>query len=535
MRTVQRRVRNSVRFVKDAMMIAGAALVCIAIVFAGCTKATPLAPAGYLQVDLPTAPSAIDPRISADAVSSRVAELLYDSLVRIDADGNFVGDLAKRFEWTSPTAIVFHLRGDAYFSDGRRLTARDVKFTYDSILDPATLSIKRAILAEMDSLTVVNDYTVVMRTRRPYAAALTMATVGIVPTGSPAPGKDATAAPPGTGPMRLATFIRDEAVILERNPYHPHTAGALPGLALKVVPDPTVRALELTEGICGFAENDAIQPELIPYLAAQPRLRIVSSAGSAYYYLIFNFRDARLRDLRVRRAISYAIDRSATVNALVRGNARLATGLLAPENWAYDGSVTQYPFDPAKARGLLEESGYSTSAHPLRLIYNTTPEGRRLAEALQSMLGRVGIAVYIHTNEWATFYSDLRNGNFDIASSQWVGVGDPHQYYEIFDSHMTPVHGGSNRGSYSNPRMDQLVEAGDSTLDPAARRAIYAQVQELAAQDLPYVSLWWDDNVAAMDRRLAGFEPYPNGSLISLATASFSRGDREAAASQANR
>ncbi len=194
-----------------------------------------------------------------------------------------------------------------------------MKYTYDSILDPATLSIKRAILAEMASLTVLNDYTLVMHTRRPYAPALTMATVGIVPADSPAPGKDAAAAPLGTGPLRLAAFIRDEAVILERNPYHPHTADALPGLALKVVPDPTVRALELTEGICGFAENDAIQAELIPYLAVQPRLRIVRSAGSTYHYLIFNFRDARLRDLRVRRAISYAIDRSAIVTALVRG------------------------------------------------------------------------------------------------------------------------------------------------------------------------------------------------------------------------
>jgi peptide/nickel transport system substrate-binding protein len=295
----------------------------------------------------------------------------------------------------------------------------------------------------------------------------------------------------------------------------------LPGLVFKVVPDPTVRVLELTEGVCGFAENDALQAELIPYLVAQPRLRIVRSPGNTYHYLVFNFRDARLRDLRVRRAIAYAIDREAIVASMVRGNARVATGLLAPEDWAYYGGVTRYPFDLVKARTLLEASGYSSATHPLRLIYNTTPEGRRLAEALQAMLARVGVILDIHTNEWATFYGDLRNGNFDIASSQWVGVGDPHQYYEIFDSHMTPATGGSNRGDYSNLRIDRLVEAGDSTLDPAVRRAIYDQVQQLAAEDLPYVSLWWDDNVVAMDRRLAGFEPYPNGSLISLGTAAF--------------
>jgi peptide/nickel transport system substrate-binding protein len=135
------------------------------------------------------------------------------------------------------------------------------------------------------------------------------------------------------------------------------------------------------------------------------------------------------------------------------------------------------------------------------------------------MLRRVGVAIEIHTNEFATFYSDLRSGNFDIAASQWVGVADPHQYYLIFDSRMTPQGGGNNRGDYANPEMDRLLEAGDAELDPAARRAIYARVQQIAAADLPYVSLWWIDNVAVIDRRLGGFEPFPNGSLLSLGAA----------------
>ncbi len=512
--------RESADIVTWAKAIAYAAIVCL-FALSGCAKPAPLASPGYLQIDLPTAPTAIDPRVTADAISSRVAELIYDSLVRIDRTGAFAGDLAESFERPTPTEMVFHLRRNVRFSDGRPFTARDVKFTYESILDPATLSIKRAGLVELAAVTIVDDYTLTMTTRRPFAPALALATIGIVPRDSSIPGKAASPAPPGTGPFRLARFARDEAVILARNPYHQSLANAVPGLALKVVPDPTVRALELSEGICGFAENDALQAELLPYLAAQPHLRIVRSPGSTYHYLVFNFRDVRLRDLRVRRAIAYAIDRDTIVASMIRGNARVATGVLAPENWAYDGNVTQYPYDPAMARGLLEAAGYSAHARPLRLTYMTTPEGLRLAEVIQAMLRRVGIKIDIHTNEWATFYSDLRNGNFDIASSQWVGIGDPHQYYEIFDSHMTPAAGGNNRGDYSNPRMDQLVEAGDATIDPVVRCAIYRDVQRLSAADLPYVSLWWDDNVAAFDRRLTGFEPYPNGSLLSLAAAVF--------------
>ncbi len=514
MRMAARTVRRSLR------TKAAAWLIIAALAAAGCARHTPRARAGRLQIDINTSPVNLDPRAATDAISACVGELVYDSLMRVDPNGRFVGDLAESVERPAPDVMVFHLRRGVRFSDGRPLDARDVKYTYDSVLAPANRSVKRAALAEMAALDPLDDHTIRMTTRRPYAAALEMALLGVVPRGTPLDARDAIAAPPGSGPFMVAGFRRDAAVTLARNPYHPAPAGALGGIVMKVVPDATVRALELTEGICDFAENDAIQPELIQYLARQPGLRVIRSSGTTYQYLIFNFRDPRLRDLRVRRAIAYAIDRDAIVATLLRGGARVASGMLAPENWAYTGAVTRYAHDPARARALLEAAGYSR-AHPLRLVYKTTPEGRRLAEVIQAMLLRVGVAIEIRTNEFATFYSDLRAGNFDLAASQWVGVADPHQYYLIFDSRMTPRRGGNNRGGYANPQMDRLLVAGDAALDPAVRRAIYAQVQQLAAADLPYVSLWWIDNVAVLNRRLEGFEPFPNGSLLSLAAARF--------------
>jgi len=133
------------------------------------------------------------------------------------------------------------------------------------------------------------------------------------------------------------------------------------------------------------------------------------------------------------------------------------------------------------------------------------------------MLQRVGIELTLRTLDFATYYADIQAGSFDLTSLQWVGINDPNSYYMVFDSHKTPPHG-ENRGYYSNPAMDRLVEAGMTTLDPDARKKIYAQVQQLAAEELPYVSLWWIDNVAVMNRRFVGFEAYPNGSLRSLAT-----------------
>jgi len=153
----------------------------------------------------------------------------------------------------------------------------------------------------------------------------------------------------------------------------------------------------------------------------------------------------------------------------------------------------------------------------LRFELKTTPEGARIAEIFQAMLQRVGIELTIRTLEFATYYSDIQAGNFDLTSLQWIGINGPNIYYTVFDSNKTPPHG-ENRGYYSNPAMDRLVEAGKTTVDPEARKKIYAQVQQLAADDLPYVSLWWVDNVAVMNRRLVGFESYANGSFRSLAT-----------------
>ena len=189
--------------------------------------------------------------------------------------------------------------------------------------------------------------------------------------------------------------------------------------------------------------------------------------------------------------------------------------MLSPESWAYDGNVTTYSYDPEKARQLLDQAGYPAGKdgmRGLRFEFKTTAEGARIGEIFQAMLQRVGIELTIRTLEFATYYADIQAGNFDLTSLQWVGINDPNQYYRVFDSKKTPPHG-ENRGYYSNPAMDRLVEAGKTTVDPDARKKIYAQVQQLAADDLPYVSLWWVDNVAVMNRRLVGFEAYPERQL----------------------
>ncbi len=489
------------------------------VMFAGCARTRDRPAAGFIQVDIETSPTALDPRYATDAISERITELMFDPMVRLDSRGGFTGDLAESVQRISPTEIVFHLRRAIHFSNGRELTARDVKYTFDFVMDRKNRSPKAGGLQQLARIDALDDHTIKMNTRGPYAPALEMAMLGVVPDGTPARGSDEMDAPSGTGPFKLRAFERDDRVVLDRNPAQSApAANAVRGIVFKVVPDPTVRALELVEHICDLAPND-IQPDLLPYLRSRDGLEVITSAGTSYWYLTFNFRDPALRDVRVRRAIAYAIDREEIIRSYLRGTARIASGMLTPENWAYDGSVTTDRYDPERARQLLEAAGYKADRSGMRdliLVYKCAPEGTRMGEIMQAMLRRVGIEVRVRSNEWATFYDDMQRGNFDIAAMPWIGIRDPHHYFMVFDSRMTPPHG-LNRGDYANPEMDRLVEAGDATLDEAARKKIYAEVQQLAADDLPYVSLWWQDNVVVMNRSVVGFEPYPNGSLRSLA------------------
>jgi ABC-type transport system substrate-binding protein len=240
----------------------------ILLMLAGCAREHDRFAPGFIQVDIESSPTALDPRYATDAISERIVELMFDPMVRLDSHGGFSGDLAERVERTSPTEVIFHLRRGVCFSDGREVTARDVKYTFDFVMNRTNRSPKAAGLQQLASIDTLDDYTIKLTTRGPYAPTLEMAMLGIVPDGTPVPG--ALDAPLGSGPFKLLDFQRDERVILDRNPAYPMPdAHAVNGIIFKVVPDPTVRALELVEHICDLALND-IQADLLRTCAHSP-------------------------------------------------------------------------------------------------------------------------------------------------------------------------------------------------------------------------------------------------------------------------
>jgi peptide/nickel transport system substrate-binding protein len=481
---------------------------------------------GYLTVGIESHPLNLDPRFATDANSSRIGGLIYNSLLRADARGQLQTELAERWEAIDGTTYIFDLRRGVRFHDGRPLTARDVKYTYDSILDLRNGSPKRGLLKPLQAVDVLSEQRVRFDLVRPHAPFVEQFTLGIVPAsrdGVLSPGMP----PPGSGPFMFLSAEPGERISLRANPSYWQGPPGIAGVIFKTIPDSIVRVLEFKNGSIDFLQND-IEPDMLPWLAKNTGAHVEVRQGTTFQYIGINLSHPVLRERKVRQAIALAIDRQRIIRHLLKDLGTPATGLLSPLNWAYEGAVDFWAHDPERAKRLLDEAGFfdpdGSGPRPrFKLSFKTTNIDlrRRIAEAFKEQLQTVGIELEIRSYEWATFYADIKKGNFHLFSLAWVGIIDPDIYYQVFHSSSVPP-GGNNRGRYANPELDVLLERGRHALDTAERRAIYAEVQKIVARELPYVPLWWVKNVIVQQPALRGFVPYPDGDLISLKNVAFS-------------
>ncbi len=489
---------------------------------AGCLPSPrPDRPAGYLVIALESNPTHLDPRYATDANSVRIGGLIFNALTHTDEHARWQPELAERWEAVDERTYLFHLKKGVTFHDGKPLTAADVKFTYESVLEPKNRSPRRATLRLLKAVDAIGPYQVRFRLSAPYAPFLENSTLGIVPTGTPPRGASGENSLIGSGPFSLEQFSPGEKVVLKANPSYWGGQPGLSGLVFKMIPDAIVRSLEFKKGTVDFIQND-IEPDNLIWFEKNTNASILTQQGTIFQYLGMNLDHPILKIREVRQAIAYAIDREAIIRHLLKGLAMPATGLLSPSHWAYERSVPRLPYDPEEAKRLLDHAGFPDpdGDGPLprfKLSYKTTTLDlrRRIAEAFKEQLSRVGIELEVRTYEWGTFYGDIQKGNFHLYSLSWVGITDPDIYFNLFHS-SSIVPYGNNRGRYRNPEIDRLLERGRNSLNPEERKQIYSRVQKILAVELPTIPLWWAKNVVLMKRNIRGFVPFPDGDLISL-------------------
>jgi peptide/nickel transport system substrate-binding protein len=342
--------------------------------------------------------------------------------------------------------------------------------------------------------------------------------IGIVPEGS---GEEMSRHPIGSGPFQFVSAETDRDVTVERNDEYWGERAKLARVRFAVVPDATTQALELRKGSGDVAIN-SLTPDTVFTLEKDPNLLVERAAGTRLAYLGFNLRDPILKDARVRQAIAYALDRPPMIEYLWRGQAQPARSVLPTQSWAYDGSVPSYDHNIAKANQLLDVAGYP-EVNGVRFhiaMKTSTDENTRLMVAvMQRQLREAGIALDIRSFEFATFFADVQHGAFQMYGLRWIGGNeDPDIFEYAFSSAKFPPNG-ANRGYYSNPKVDALIDKARREIDPSLRKPLYAEVQSILANDLPYINLWYLDNVLVHTRRVRNLKLNPAGNYDFLRSA----------------
>lgn len=496
-------------------------IACIAA--ASCSRNHSLGEPGTVTFLIEAMPTNLDPRIGTDAQSEHLDGLIFSSLLAHDAQMNIVPDLAERWEAPDALTYVFHLRHGVKFQDGRFLTSADVKFTFDSILSGSVKTPKRGAFQMVMSLEAPDDATVVFHLREPYASFLwnlTRPGIGIVPRDS---GREVSQHPIGTGPFCFVGMKTDEEVILERNPDYFGDVAKIQRVRFRIVPDATIRALELRKGTADVVLN-SLTPDMAATLAQGPDIVVDQKSGTPLAYIAFNFDDPILAHKEVRQALAYATDRAALITYLYRGQARPASSLLPPNHWAYNPNVKQYAYNPRTAEQLLDAAGFRRGPKGVRfhvtLKTSTEESTRLLSEALADEWKQVGVALDLRPLEFATFYSDITRGSFQLYTYRWYGGNnDPDIFEYVFSSRRMPPNG-ANRGHYRNPALDVLLDQERIQMDPEKRRAFLFEIQRIVAEDEPYIDLWYLDNVCVHRSRLTGIVIPPTGDYEFLETAS---------------
>jgi peptide/nickel transport system substrate-binding protein len=498
-----------------------AAILCFALLFPLLSCSSKPDPDTLVMI-IESSPTNLDPRVGIDAYSERIDNLIFDDLLSRGDDLNVAPGLAERWETPDPLTYVFHLHHGVKFHDGRLLTSRDVKWTFHSLLQGKVRSTKSGVYRFVDHIDAPDDFTVIFHMKEPSATLLwnlSDGAIGIVPEGS---GDEITRHPIGSGPFKFVSAETDKEVILERNEVYWGEKAKLARVRFAVIPDSTTEALELRKGSADVAINSSMSPDAVLTLQRDPQLAIEHGPGTRLAYLGFNLRDPLLKDIRVRQAIACALDRRPMIEYLWRGQAQPARSVLPPQSWAYNGDVPTYNPDPARARQLLNAAGYplvNGERFHLNMKTSTDDNTRLMVAVMQQQLHEVGIVLDIRSFEFATFFSDVTHGAFQLYSLRWIGGNeDPDIFEYAFHSSKFPPNG-ANRGYYSNTKVDALIDQARRELKPSVRKPLYAEVQRILAEELPYVDLWYFDNVLVHNKRVVNLKLNPAGNYDFLRTA----------------
>lgn len=479
-------------------------------------------------------PSVLIPMLAGDSASHDVAGLIFNGLVKYDTNLSVIGDLAESWD-ISPDGLVitFHLRKGVKWTDGVGFTAHDVMFGYKTIIDEKTPTAYQEDFLQVKKAEVLDTYTFRVTYEKPFAPALTSWGNLVVLPKHILEGKDITKAafgrnPIGLGRYKLKKWISGQEVILRSNRDYFEGRPYIDGYVYRVIPDTATMFLELQVGGIDMMGLSPIQytkqtdNEFFKNNFQKFRYPVFS-----YTYFGFNLKHPWFQDIKVRQAIAHAIDKNEIIDVVLFGLGTPSTGPFVPGTWPYNPHVKKYEFNPEKAKQLLKEAGWEDTNDDGILDKDSnkfeftirTNMGNKLREKtatiIQWRLRNIGIKVNIEIIEWSAFINEfIDKRRFEAVMLGW-GIGiDPDQY-DIWHSSKTREKE-FNFVSYNNPEVDELLEKGRRTFNIEERKKAYFRIQEILANDLPYIFLYVPDATPIVQARFKGITPSPIGISYNL-------------------
>ena len=468
-------------------------------------------------------PKRLLPLLASDSASATIAGFIFNGLLKYDKDGNLTGDLAQSWDIEKGGRVItFHLRKGVKWQDGAPFTAWDVLFTLQKLRDPKVATPYSGDYSEVKRAEVVDDYTFRVYYSKPFAPALSSWTMGIIPRHL-LKGKDLNTTsfnrhPIGTGPYKLVKWITGQKLILEANPNYFEGRPCISRIVYRIIPDTSTMFMELKANnldYMGLTPFQYARQTNSPFF--KERFRKFRYPSYGYTYLGYNLRLPMFKDRRVRQAITYAIDRKMIVDVVLLGLGRVSTGPFPPASWACNPYVKPYPYNPKKAKRLLEEAGWRDTDGDGILDKNGKPfqftiitnqgnlQRMATAEIIQYQLAQVGIKVKIRVLEWQAMLHAIMERNFQAVILGW-SLGYEPDPYDIWHSSKTGP-GEFNFVSYKNPEVDRILEEARSTFDKKVRQKLYWKFHEIIAKDQPYTFLYVPDSLSILSARFKGVKP----------------------------
>lgn len=473
-----------------------------------------------------TIPIVADPTLNpwspnAFVESLFVNRVLFDGLTKPGKDLAPAPDLASSWETSADgLAWTFKLREGVKWSDGKPFTADDVAFTFNDIVLQKDLGAQnRGNFAAVSKVTAVDSKTVKFDLSRPFAALASYLAynAGIVPKHvlSADPLKTTSfnkGIPVSTGPYKVEKYTSGESVVLTRNDNYFGAKPYLDKVVFSVVPDANTQIAQSLAGDIGIMILD--NKAAVDRVKSAPNVGIVSRPLVQYYWLALNQTDARFTDVRVRQAFVDAIDRNAIIKSVELGYGSIANSPISPALSAYydKSQASKYPYDPAKAKALLAEAGWTPGADgvltkdgkPFRFTMDVGQKGvlEPVNALIQQDLKKIGVVADLNTMEWNSYIQKVVvRREYTASVNWWTYPSDPdvYPYY-----HSTAAGKGFNIPGYLDPKLDDLLVQGQATADLEKRKAVYTKLQAYTADTLPYLFLWYPEEVDVVSKSLHG-------------------------------